>query len=411
MPWYLYLALRQLFPSGRRFPFFTVMSVASVSLGVALLVVVLSVMGGFGHEIRRMVVDTQGEVQVRSQAYIEDAKPVLKLVEALDNVEAATPFAEGVAILIHEHKPAYPAIQGIDLNRVEKVVPLRKYVRRGSLDDLDDTSVIMSYQLARSLGVDVGSKVEIYTPLIYEKMNRGEVMLPRELTVVGIFQIGHQQLDSSLVLCSLRTMQDLYGLRGAVHGINVRLKEGTDADAAAQRINASLPHELGLYARSWFEINQEFLWVLQFEKNMMMFIILFVVLVASFLTMSLLLVLVVKKTREIGLLAALGATRRQIALCFCVQGLSVGVVGTALGLALGFLVLAYRNDVVLFLNTLSGNADTLARFYQFSNLPSHTDPTDIVIIVVSAIVLSTLAGVIPAFMAARMKPVEALRSE
>lgn len=411
MPWYLYLALKQLFPSGRRFPFFTAISVLSVALGVALLVLVLGVMGGFGAEIRKMIVETQGDVQVRASRFVDEPESTLARIEQIKGVQAATPFAEGVVMIEHQGKPAFPAIQGIDLDRVEKVVPLRKYVRVGSLDDLDDDSVIVSSELARSIGARLGSKIEVYTPLILEKLKRDEIVLPRELKVVGILEVGHQQLDSSVLLCTLRLMQDLYGLGGSVHGINIKLKPDADADAMAVLINQSLPPQWGLTARSWYEINQDFLWVLQLEKNMMLFILLFVVLVAAFLTMSLLLVLVFKKTREIGLLGALGAGKREIALCFCLQGVSVGVVGTLCGLAGGFLALHFRNDAVRLITKYTGSEEILARFYQFSQLPAHTEGRDLVAIVISAIVLSTLAGLVPALLAARMKPVDALRSE
>jgi lipoprotein-releasing system permease protein len=411
MPWYLYLALKQLFPSGRRFPFFTVISVVSVSLGVGLLILVLSVMGGFGREIRRMIVDTQGDVQVRAARYIERPADVLARVEKVPGVLAATPYAEGVAMIESGQKPAFPAIQGIDLTRIDRVVPLQKFIIAGSLDDLDDDTVILSSQLARGIGAQIGSKIEVYTPLLLEKLKSDEVLLPRELKVVGIFEIGHQQLDSSVVIVTLRLMQDLYGLGSAVHGINVRIAPGLDADELATRINNALPAELNVRARSWFEANQDFLWVLQLEKNIMLFIMLFVVIVAAFLTMSLLLVLVLKKTREIGLLGALGAGRREIALCFCLQGMAVGVAGTALGLVLGFTALHFRNDFVWAITRFTGSQEVLARFYQFSQLPAHTEPRDLIVIVISALVLSTLAGIIPALMAARLKPVEALRSE
>jgi lipoprotein-releasing system permease protein len=411
MPWYLYLALKQLFPTGRRLSFFTAISVVSVALGVALLIVVLSVMGGFGYEIRHMIVDTQGDVQVRARGLIDHPTEVLAQIEKVPGVVAATPFAEGVVMIECGAKPAFPGIQGVDLNRVDQVVPLQRYIRVGSLGDLDDDSVILSSQLARSIGAQIGGKIEVYTPLLLEKLKNDEVILPRELKVVGIFEIGHQQLDSSTVIVTLRLMQELYGLGGAVHGVNVRIAAGLDADQMAARINAALPPEANLRALSWFEINQDFLWVLQLEKNLMLFIMLFVVLVAAFLTMSLLLVLVLKKTREIGLLGALGASRRGIALCFCLQGMAVGVAGTALGLVLGFTLLHFRNDAVELITRFTGSQEILARFYQFSQLPKHTEPRDLIVIVISALVLSTLAGVIPAIMAARLKPVEALRSE
>jgi len=411
MPWYLYLSLRQLFPSGRRFPFFTAISVLSVALGVALLIVVTGVMGGFGHEIRKMTVDTQGDVQLRSYSFIDNPKEVMEALRKIPGVEACTPFAEGAAGIIYNHKPDFPGVQGIDLDRVEKVIPLRKYIRLGSLDDLDDDSVILSSQLARRLGATVGSEVELYTLLVYEKLKRDEIMLPRKLRVAGIFEIGHQQLDSSLVICTLRVMQDLYALGSSVHGINVRITPGLDADQMAARINEAMPARWNLRARSWFEVNQEFMWILQLEKNMMLFIMLFVVLVAAFLTMSLLLVLVFKKTREIGLLGALGAGRAQIAACYCLQGIGVGIVGTFTGVVLGFTVIHFRNDLVMLLTRFTGSQEVLARFYQFSQLPAHTETGDLVVIILASLLLSTLAGLIPAIIASRMKPVEALRSE
>lgn len=420
MPWYLYLALKQLFPTGRRFPFFTAISVLSVALGVALLIVVLSVMGGFGYQIHQMIVDTQGDVQVRASGFVSDPSALSAVIDQVPGVVATTPFAEGVVLLEHDQKPAFPAIQGVDVNRVGRVIPLARYIRVGSLDNLDDDSIILSSQLAVSIGARIGDKVEVYSPLVVEKLKNDQVSLPVELTVVGIFEIGHQQLDSSTVIVTLRRMQDLYGLGDAVHGIDVKISPELDADTETARINDALTqaqagHRLapvpGLLARSWVEINQGFLWVLQLEKNIMTVILLFVVLVAAFLTMSLLLVLVLKKTREIGLLGALGASRRLIALCFCLQGVSTGVVGTLGGLGLGFLFLHFRNDVVRLVTQFTGSQQLLERFYQFSELPSHTQPGDLAVIIGAAILLSTLAGIIPALIAARLNPVEALRNE
>jgi len=419
MPWYVYLALKQLFPTGRRFPFFTAISVLSVALGVALLIVVLSVMGGFGYQIHQMITDTQGDVQIRSSGFIPNSAPIAAAVGRVPGVVATTPFAQGIVLLERGSTPAFPTIQGVDVDTVGKVIPLDRYIRLGSIEDLDDDSIILSAQLAISIGARVGDKVEVYSPLQIEKAKNDEVMLARELTVAGIFEIGHQQLDSSTVIVTLRLMQDLYGLGHAVHGINVRLAPDVDADEAAGRINQALakgqgtqwPLLPGLLARSWREIDQEFLWVLQLEKNIMTVILLFVVLVAAFLTMSLLLVLVMKKTREIGLLSALGGTQKRVAICFCLQGVAIGIVGTLLGLALGFTFLHFRDDVVGLVTRFTGSRALLERFYQFSQLPSHTDPRDITIIVISSLVLSTLAGAIPAILAARLKPVEALRNE
>ena len=410
MSWPLYLALKQLFPTGRRFPFFTFISILGVALGVTLLIVSISVMGGFGREIRNMIVNTQGEVQVRATGLMENPRAVIDAVKRIDGVVAAAPFAEGVVMLKRDRQPAFPAIQGIDIEHVDEVVPLREYVKPfNGLDDLDDDRVILSYQLAANIGARLGDKVQVYSPLQLQKLQDDEVMMPRELEVCGIFEIGHQQLDSSVVIVTLRTMQELYGLGRAVHGVNVKLKDGADPDRVAREINCTLPVD-GL-AKSWMDANSEFLFVLQLEKNMIFFLLLFIIVVAAFSVASSLLIAVVRKTREIGLLGALGASPKEVAACFCYQGIIIGVAGTAAGLALGFTVVHFRNDLVAGFTRLTGSKEALERFYQFSQLPAHLDGKDLALIVCSALIVSTLAGLLPAWRASKLKPVEALRSE
>ncbi|MCX6933154.1 MAG: ABC transporter permease [Verrucomicrobia bacterium] len=393
MPWYLYLALKQLFPTGKKFPFFTAISVLGVALGVALLVISTSVMGGFGYEIRRMIVDTQGEVQVRGEGLIADAAGLQARLATVPGVVATTPFAEGVVGLQYEGKPAYPAMQGIDVNRVGQVVPLERFIR------------------ALSLGARIGSRVEIYSPLLLEKLKNDEVLLPRELRVVGIFEVGHQQLDSSVVLVTLRAMQELYGLGAAIHGVNVKIAPKLDADVVATRINGALPPAAQARARSWMEANQDFLFILQLEKNMIFFLLTFIIIVSAFSVTSSLLISVVRKTREIGLLGALGARPMQVAACFCFQGLLIGATGTVAGLGLGLGTLHFRNELVAAFTRLTASEEVLVRFYQFSQLPAHTAPGDVGLIVACSVVISTLAGLLPAWRAARLKPVEALRNE
>jgi lipoprotein-releasing system permease protein len=410
MPWFLYLALKQLFPIR------TAVSVLHGDFrpgrgpGRGVLVVVTSVMGGFGYEIRRMIVETEGEVQIKSRALIADADRLVQQIERVPGVDAATPYASGVVMIVHEGRPAYPAMRGLDLTTVGRVVNLSHYIRLGSMDDLDDDSVVLSSELAQSLGVTVGGRIEIYSPLMIEKLRSDEIFLAREVRVVGILEIGHQQLDSSMLYCTVRLAQDLYGLGSSVHGINVRAKSGVGEDDLAARLNASgLPR--GVQAFSWMDSFEEFLWVLNLEKGMIFFLLLFIVIVAAFSVMSSLLISVVRKTREIGLLGALGARARGVAACFCVQGVLIGFFGTAAGLLLGFVALAMRNDVVLTIARFTQREEALRRFYQFSNLPAHTAPGDIILIIGLTLVISLFAGLIPAWRAARLKPVEAFRNE
>jgi len=409
MPWPVYLALKQLFPTGRRFPFFTAISVMGVALGVMVLVVVTSVMGGFGHELRRMIVQTEGEVQVKARGLLDDVGGVLKTVRATPGVAAATPFVAGPVMVLAEGRPAFPVFRGLDLESVEDVVNLQRFVHAGAIAELDDDSIILSAAVAQQLGVRLGDKVEIFSPLFIERLKRDEIFLPRQYRVAGYFEIGHQHLDSSTLYGTLRAAQEIYGLGSAVHGINVRLQPGVNEVEAAARLNRTLPPNVEAmpWTRSW----ESFLWVLNLEKTINFFLLLFIVIIAAFSVMSSLLISVVRKTREIGLLGALGGRPRDVALCFCCQAFVIGLTGTLVGVAAGFGVLAIRNDLVRGIAGVLNREDTLRQFYQFTDLPAHTLPGDLILTVVAAVVISTLAGLLPAWRAARLKPVEALRSE
>jgi lipoprotein-releasing system permease protein len=409
MPWYLYLALKQLFPTGR-FPFFTAISVMGVALGVMVLTIVTSVMGGFGYEIRRMIVETEGEVTVRPVSLVEDVPATLAKIRAVPGVAAASPYAKGPVMVMSQGIPAFPVFRGLDLDSVNAVTNLARFVSPvGAMDDLDDDSIILSSQLAQTLGVRLGDAVEIYSPLLIEKLKSDEIFLPRPFRVVGQLYVGHQQLDSSMVYGTLRAAQEIYGLGHRAHGVNLRLARGASESTVVARLNAALPDDLHAYL--WMESWADFLWVLNLEKSINFFLLLFIVIIAAFSVMSSLLISVVRKTREIGLLGALGASPRQVALCFCAQAFVIGVTGTGIGLALGFGVLAIRNEIVHGLTNLLQRQGTLQQFYQFTDLPSHTLPSDLVVTVVAAIVISTLAGLLPAWRAAKLKPVEALRGE
>ena len=409
MPWFIYLALKQLFPTGRRFPFFTAISVMGVALGVMVLVVVTSVMGGFGHELRRMIVQTEGEVQVKSRGLIDDPAGLARRVRETPGVAAATPYVAGPVMVLANGRPAYPVFRGLDLETVEDVTNLQRFVRVGLLRNLDDDSVILSTEVARQLGASPGDQIVITSPLLIEKLNTDEVFLPRQFRVVGLFEMGHQHLDSTTIYGTLRAAQELYGLGRSVHGINVRITPDLNEDEVAARLNRVLPPNT--QAMPWTQSWESFLWVLNLEKTINFFLLLFIVIIAAFSVMSSLLISVVRKTREIGLLGALGARTRDVALCFCVQAFVIGLTGTAIGVGLGFGVLAVRNDLVHGIARLLNRQDTLKQFYQFTDLPAHTLPADLMLTIVAAVVISTLAGLLPAWRAARLKPVEALRSE
>lgn len=412
MPWPLYLAIRQLLPAGRRLPFFTGISICGVMLGVMLLVVVQSVMGGFGSQIREKIIDTEGHLQIRSGGVQRDPEALLSVARGDPRTLAAAPFGQGMVMLQHNARPVFPLIRGYPPEAIGSVLPLDRFLVNGSLDALDDDSVLLSSGLAFALGVLPGDEVELYTPLLLEKLKQDSILLPRNVRVAGVFETGWNVVDENTVLCSLRLMQDLYNLGDGVHGVTARLRPEIDAERAPE-IAAEWQSRLPGTARalSWMEVNAEFLWVLALEKNMIFFLLLCVVLVAAFAIASNMLIAVVRKTREIGMLGAMGASPRDIALSFCLQGLMIGIAGTLLGILLALVLLHFRNDLVSLITYFTGNRNALVNFYQFADLPVDYSTADFVRITTASVLLSTLAGLVPAWRAAKLKPAEALRAE
>lgn len=407
--WYFQIALRQLFPSGGRFPFFTVVSVVGVMLGVAALVIVQSVMNGFGNEIRRSIVDTSGHLRIQTGGLMGDYRSVMQKVSAMPEVVATAPLAAGRVMVQFQGIPTFPTIEGIDPTLEPQVVQIGRFLRTGRLEDLDDDSVFLSTGLAASLGAYRGGEIEIYSPLILERLQQDEIVLPRRYRVAGIFETGWSQVDENTVVCSLRTMQELYDLHDRVHGVIVRLRDDVDPDEAVVKIDRLLGAPY--HAISWIDTNRDFLFVLQLEKNVMFILQLIIVLVASFAITSSMLITVVRKTREIGLFGALGARSREVAWCYCAQGLFLGVTGTVLGFAFAALILFFRNNIIHFFTKITSTEAAMARYYQFSNLPAEYSAKDVVLIATLSIVIATLAGIIPAWRASRLRPSEALRSE
>ncbi|MDQ8198287.1 ABC transporter permease [Pelagicoccus enzymogenes] len=409
MPWYLYIAIRHTFPKGKRLPFFTIMSVTGVVLGTMALVVVLSVFNGFGHAIREVVADTTGDLKVMNGRIFEGYEDKIDLLEESPLVEAAAPSAFGMVMLQAGNRPIVPQVQGIDLDAERKIVPLDDYIRYGDLEELDDDSLLISSGIANTLRLRVGDEVELYTPLMIQRLNQNEVLLPRLMRVAAVFETGFTKVDENTIITTLRSMQDLYGLGEGVHALKVKLKDGVDPEAAARELQ-------GLFAppfrvSTWLESNADYLAIIEFEKRMMFFILLIIVLVASFSIATSLFTSVVKKTREIGLFSSMGATSRQIIACFCLQGFSVGVVGTGIGFALSFALLAVRETIIDAIFSVIGGREQTMQFYFFSELPVHYKSSDLIVIAVLTITIATLAGLVPSIKAGLLKPVEALRSE
>jgi lipoprotein-releasing system permease protein len=236
-----------------------------------------------------------------------------------------------------------------------------------------------------------------------------EAILPEEFQVRGIFDVGHYEYNANVIITSLSDAQELYQVEDSVHGLFVMLNDALQVD----RTRSELRHLLGpeYEITTWTEENSQFLDALAVEKNMMFYLLFFIMIVAAFGIMNSLITFVVQKTREIGVLKALGATRGQVIWIFLSQSLVVGVIGVLLGLGLGMLALEYRNEFLRFMRSATGMELFPSSIYIFTELPALIVPGDIMTICGSALLICLLAGLIPAWTAGRLKPVEALRHE
>ncbi len=412
MPWYFYLAFKQLFPSGKRFSFFAVMAIIGVTLGVMVLVVVTTVMNGFAEKMRETVHNATGDIRITSNAIIYNSQEFIDKVKKFEFVEAVAPHALGMVMLKNGDYPGFPLLKGIDFELEDKVLPIKSYLIAGDLKDLDENSIILGSGFAASIAAKVGSSVEVYTPLMLEHMKKDEVLLPRELKVVGIYETGWNAIDSKSALVALSLMQELYGMGEGIHGVSIKLKPGVDIHFATSELKKAFANSPYIIS-SWMEdkYNQDYLFVLKLEKTMMFFIMIFIILVASFSIASSLMTSVIRKIREIGLIGAMGGTSSQIAFSFCFQGFFIGIVGTILGCIFGIIAIYFRNGIIHTILGITQRKDVLSNFYQFTEVPAHFLLSDFLIISLSAILIATMAGLLPAIKAARLKPSEALRND
>lgn len=410
MKWWAYIAVKQLFPSGRLVSFFTLVSVLGVALGVLALFGTQSVMNGFHSEIAVKLIDTGGQVMIDSGGRIFGPKGD-KLAEDLKNdprVEKVEKVARGAVMIKHGNVPAYPVLRSYDTISGDSAIPLKEkdFVRMGDVDELDDDSIIVGRGIANSLGLSRGDEVEVYSPAMYDKLKNEEIPMPAKLEVVGILNTGFDDVDSAVCLVSLRRMRDLYMLGSGYHSIILKLRDGVDETAFVRSLNADvMRHPITAY--TWKTGNANFLRVIATEKVMMSVIIMLIIIVASFSICSSLYTTVLRKTKEIGLAGAMGARPGQIAACYCLQGFLIGFLGAVAGLCLTFLVLHFRAPIVAMIL----DEDTLRQFYHFSNLPVKYEFADGARACLFAVILCTLAGFLPAWRASRLKASEAMRNE
>ncbi len=420
----LFLALRYLKPKRTFVSIITLISILGVTLGIMVLILVISVMTGFEQELRKKVIGFDAHVIVTNSNVMEEWNATTDLVKKQPLVTAVAPFVQGPVIVEFQNRRLAPKIRGIIPELEEKVVSVKEYIIAGTYD-LEGDKAILGSELARTLGAGVGDKITIFSPgnltQILAELDRIEqeggdatkaselkqMILPTEVEVSGIFESGRYLYDSEFLIVPLHIGQELYNLGGAVHGLALKTKDPYLAQEVRDGLNAQL--EPPLSALTWIDLNKQIFDAIRMERNVMFFLLMFIVLVAAFGIMNTLITVTVQKTREIGVMKALGAQTHQIIGVFLAQGMVVGVFGTITGLGLGILTVQYRNEFRQWLAEVLGIEVFSPSVYQFSEIPAQIIPSDVAIICISAFLICSLAALIPAWFAARLDPVKALR--
>jgi lipoprotein-releasing system permease protein len=391
--------------------FISLTSMLGIALGVAALIVVLSVMNGFQKEVRARILGVVSHVQITgADNRLADWQVVAREAAAHPQVAAAAPFVNAQGMLLFGASVRGAVVRGIVPQLEEKVADIGLHMMAGKLESLvpGEFGIVLGSELARALGARAGDKVTLIAP---QGLVTPAGILPRlkQFTVVGIFEVGMFEYDSGLALIHLEDAQKLYGMGDNASGVRLKLYDLFQSREVTRDLVTRLRGDL--YVSDWTRSHANYFRAVQIEKTMMFIILLLIVAVAAFNIVSTLVMAVTDKQPDIAILRTLGASPGGIMKIFIVQGALIGVIGTLIGVA-GGIALALNIDVVVpFLERLL-NVQFLSReVYYITDLPSDLQMSDVVTIALVSLALSLLATLYPSWRGARVNPAEALRYE
>jgi len=406
MPFSLFLALRYLRPRRNFISVVTVISVLGVLIGVAILIIVLSVMSGFDEMWREKILSFKPHLVVTARnGAIDDDEHVTGRILALPFVRGAAACVETRALAQYGGWTVAPVVIGMDPSRAAAVSRVSECIRRGTFD-LNGENTVVGIDLAMQLGLNTGDVILVYSPL--NAARRDEIYLPIELKVEGIFDMGMRDYDAGFMLTSLDAGRELVGLDSGAHAVYVMTDDPFRFDEYASRVRDTLGSSYEV--RTWKEIDTLLFQALSHEKTMMFVLLVFITIVAIFCVTNTLIVMTVQKTDEIGLLKALGFKPGQIMAVFIWHGWMQCMAGSVGGVAAGFLILKNLRRIVSAL--ASFNVRVFPKeIYGLSEIPWSISWQEVAGIAAFVMVFCTISSILPALRAARLDPVEALRHE
>ncbi len=394
--------------------FVAVMSVIGLALGVAVLIVVLSVLNGFEGELRhRMLTVTSHATITGIEGRIADWRKAQADAAVQKNVVAVAPFVESRGLLANGDRVAGSLVRGILPEEEQKAVGLGSRMKEGALDDLQPGQfrVILGKALAEELEVKVGQTVVLMAPE-GSATPAGFAPRMRRFTVSGIFESGMYEYDRGLALTHMTDAARLYRLGNDVTGLRLALEDPFQARASVREVALAIDYSgAGYYVSDWTQDHAVFFRSIELTKSMMFFILLILVVVAAINLVATLVMIVKEKQTDIAILRTIGAAPDNVLRMFLVQGAIIGLVGTLAGAALGWVLAYYVTDVVHGIESLFNVQFLDASVYLMSDLPSEVRLGDVLEVSGVALLLSAIATIYPAWRAARTLPAEALRHE
>ncbi len=391
--------------------FISLISMLGIALGVAALIIVISVMNGFQSELRERMLAATAHVEVKGyESPLNDWQSVAATLRQNPEVVAVAPYVQGEGLWINGEVNKPSLVRGIDPTGEAMVATVQKHMKVGTMDALKpgEWGVILGIDLARNLGVRVGEKIALVTPQ-GTVTPAGTAPRVKSFTIVGLFEIGWIEADSRVALINVSDAQRLYQLGDAVTGIRVKLKDLMQARSVADGWLRTLPPGLGV--SDWTTQNASFFKAVQLEKRVMFIILTLIVAVAAFNLVSTLVMVVTDKESDIAILRTLGARPLSVMQIFVVQGAIIGVIGTLIGLSLGLLIAFNLDHVVGAIERVFGVTFIDKTVYLITELPSKVIASDVVAITLMSLGLSLLATLYPSWRASRINPAEALRYE